>query len=144
MAHKRNRHFYVQHHDLLNSTILHLRIHFLLFSSTVLTTSVAHLAGPTAMGGAAQKLDDIVAPSPISRLFSRNNKVTWGYLARKVTTICCKWRVVKCLYTRSVGLGRRHSQVRIGRRKCNCLQKQAPFHEYHSRRRDGLLWSNTG
>jgi hypothetical protein len=107
-------------------------------------TGEAHLAGPTAMGGAAQKLDGIVAPSPISRLFSRNDKVTWGYLARKVTTICCKWRVVKCLPTRSVGLGRRHSQVRICRRKCNCLQKQTPFHEYHSKRRDGLLWSNTG
>jgi hypothetical protein len=26
------------------------------------------------MGGGAQKLDDIVATSPISRLFSRNNK----------------------------------------------------------------------
>lgn len=86
-------------------------------------TGEAHLAGPTAMGGAAQKLDGIVAPSPISRLFSRNDKVTWGYLARKVTTICCKWRVVKCLPTRSVGFGRGHSQVRIGRRKCNCLQK---------------------
>jgi hypothetical protein len=33
--------------------------------------------------------------------------------------------------------------VRIGRRRCNCLQKQTPFHEYHSMRRDGLLWSNT-
>ena len=94
------------------------------------------------MGGGAQKLDDIVATSPISRLFSRNNKVTWGYLAREITTICSKWRVVKCLSTRSVGLGRRHSQVRIGRRKCNCLQKQTPFHEYHSKRRDGLLWPN--
>jgi hypothetical protein len=40
MAHKRNRHFYVQHYDLLNSTTLHLRIHFLLFSSHVHTTSV--------------------------------------------------------------------------------------------------------
>jgi hypothetical protein len=40
MAHKRNRHFYAQHYDLLNSTSLHLQIHFLLFSSTVLTTSV--------------------------------------------------------------------------------------------------------
>jgi hypothetical protein len=106
-------------------------------------TGEAHLAGPTAMGGAAQKLDGIVAPSPISRLFSRNGKVTWGYLARKVTTICSKWRVAKCLSTRSVGLGRRHSQACIGQRECNCLQKQTPFHVCHSRRRDGLLWSNT-
>ena len=42
MAHKRNRHFYVQHHDLLNSTSLHLQIHFLLFYSTVLPTFVTY------------------------------------------------------------------------------------------------------
>ncbi len=40
MAHKRNRHFDVQHHYLLNSTSLHLQMDFLLFSSTVLATSV--------------------------------------------------------------------------------------------------------
>lgn len=40
MAHKRNRHIYVQHYDLLNSTTLPLRIHFLLLYSTVLPTFV--------------------------------------------------------------------------------------------------------
>jgi hypothetical protein len=42
MAHKRNRHSYVQHYDLLDSTTLHLQFHFLRFSSTVLTTSVTY------------------------------------------------------------------------------------------------------
>ena len=40
-------------------------------------TGKAHLARPSTMCAAAQKLDDIVLPSPISGLFCRGLKGTW-------------------------------------------------------------------